>query len=85
VAHLLAAGIGFVAYLALGPGYLSGGGALVVTIVLMIVLDVVHPSAVSTALSFVFRAGDERSLVLFALAVGMIAVLVVVEQATPGC
>lgn len=82
VAHLLAAGIGFVAYLALGPGYLSGGGAMVVTIGLMIVLDVVHPPAVSTALSFAFRAGDERSLVLFALAVGMIAVLVVLEQAT---
>lgn len=80
-AHLLAAGVGFVAYLVLGPGYVSGGTAMVTTIVLMILLDVVHPPAVSTALSFAFRAGDERSLVLFALAVDMIAVLVVLEQA----
>ncbi|NTU79468.1 MAG: HPP family protein [Chloroflexales bacterium] len=82
VAHLAAAGVGFLTYLALGPGYVSGGSAMVVTIVLMIVLDAVHPPAVSTALSFAFRAGDERSLVLFALAVGIIAVLVVLEQAT---
>lgn len=82
IAHLLAAGLGFVAYLALGPGYVSGGVAMVATIVLMIVLDVVHPPAVSTALSFAFRAGDERSLVIFALAVGVIAALVVLERLT---
>jgi CBS-domain-containing membrane protein len=80
MAHLLAAGLGFVAYLAFGAGYISGGVAMVATIVLMILLDVVHPPAVSTALSFAFRAGDERSLVLFAMAVGMISVLVVLEQ-----
>jgi uncharacterized membrane protein len=55
---------------------------MVATIVLMILLDVVHPPAVATALSFAFRAGDEHSLVLFALAVGIIAVLVALEQAT---
>jgi hypothetical protein len=42
----------------------SGGAAMVATIV----LDVAHPLAVSTALSFAFHAGDELSLVLFALA-----------------
>ena len=43
VAHLLAAGLGFVAYLSLGPGCISGGVAMVATIVLMILLDMVHP------------------------------------------
>lgn len=80
IAHLLGAGLGLSAYLPLGAGYVSGGVAMVATILLMILLDVVHPPAVSTALSFAFRAGDERSLVLFAMAVGMISVLVVLEQ-----
>jgi hypothetical protein len=39
-----------------------------------------HAPAVSTALSFAFRAGDEHNLALFALALGIIAVLVVLEQ-----
>ncbi len=40
---------------------------MVGTIVLLILLDVVHPPAVSTALSFALRPGDESKL-LFVLA-----------------
>ncbi|MGB5972540.1 MAG: hypothetical protein WBG38_04435, partial [Nodosilinea sp.] len=49
-------------------------------IVLMIVLDVVHPPAVATSLSFALRAGDEGNLALFGLAVGITAVLVMLEK-----
>lgn len=78
--HMIAAAIGWITYLLFGPGYLSGGSAMVVVIVLMIVLDVVHPPAVSTSLSFALRSGKENNLVLFGLAVGIIAVLVVLQR-----
>ncbi|WP_416211784.1 HPP family protein [Nostoc sp. DedQUE05] len=38
---------------------MSGGTATIVTIVLMILLDVMHPPAVSTSLSFALKAGNE--------------------------
>ncbi|HEV7301797.1 MAG TPA: hypothetical protein VGN72_20840 [Tepidisphaeraceae bacterium] len=43
------------------------------TIVLMIALDAAHPLAVSTALAFAFRAGDESSVGLFGVAVAITA------------
>lgn len=80
--QIMAASLGLVAYLTLGPGYLSGGTAMVATIVLMILLDAVHPPAVATSLSFAFRAGNEKNLVLFGLAVVVTAMLVVIERVT---
>lgn len=80
IAQMMGAIIGLSTHLLLGSGYLSGGIAMVLTIVLMILLDAVHPPAVPTSLSFALRAGNENNLVLFALAVGMTAVLVVVER-----
>jgi CBS-domain-containing membrane protein len=79
-AQMMAATIGLAIYIALGPGYLSGGIAMVTTIVLMIVLDIVHPPAVSTSLSFALRANSENNLVLFGLAVGITVVLVGLER-----
>ncbi|MEW5929385.1 MAG: HPP family protein [Gemmatimonadota bacterium] len=81
VSHLVAALLGWGLYVALGPGYLSAGSAMVATITLMIVLDVVHPPAVSTAMSFALRAGDADNLLLFGLSLGIIAALVVLERA----
>jgi CBS-domain-containing membrane protein len=78
--QLLAATIGFFTYLLFGSGYVSGGSAMVITIVLMILLDAVHPPAVSTSLSFALRAGNENNLVLFGLAVGITATLVMLER-----
>lgn len=78
--QMMAAGLGYGAYLLLGPGYISGGIAMVLTIVFMIVADIVHPPAVSTSLSFAFRAGDENNLVLFGLALGIIVLLVVLQR-----
>ncbi len=60
IAQLLAATVGLLTYLLCGPGYLAGGSAMLVTIVLMILLDVMHPPAVSTSLSFAFRAGNDN-------------------------
>lgn len=80
VSQLLAAALGWTLYAVLGPGYDSAGSAMVATIGLMIVLDAVHPPAVATAMSFALRAGDASNLVLFGLAVGMTAVLVVLER-----
>jgi len=82
LSQMMAATIGLVTYLILGPSYLSGGSAMVATIVLMIVLDSVHPPAVATSLSFALRAGKENNLVLFGLAVGITAILVVIERLT---
>jgi len=80
IAQMLAAVLGYATYLAFGGGYLSGGSAMVATIVAMILLDAVHPPAVATAMAFALRAGEETNLVLFGLAVGMTAVLVVLER-----
>lgn len=60
ISQIMAASLGLVAYLILDPGYLSGGIAMVATIILMILLDAVHPPAVATSLSFAFRAGNKK-------------------------
>lgn len=78
--QMLAATIGLVTFLIFGPGYISAGSAMVILIVLMILFDAVHPPAVSTSLSFAFRAGKESNLVMFALALAITALLVVMER-----
>lgn len=80
IAQFIAATVGFLAYSILGNGYLSGGTAMVLTIGLMILLDVVHPPAVATSLSFALRAGNQSNIVLFGLAVGVTATLVLLER-----
>jgi CBS-domain-containing membrane protein len=62
--QMMAATIGLITYSVLGSGYISAGLAMIATIVLMIAFDVVHPPAVSTALSFALRSYDEANLVL---------------------
>lgn len=79
-AQIMSAVIGWITFWGLGAGYLAAGSAMVLTIVLMIVFDIVHPPAVATSLSFALRAGNEDNLVLFALAVGITAVLVGLER-----
>lgn len=80
ISQLMAATIGLVTYLLFGSTYLSAGIAMILTITLMIVLDAVHPPAVATSLSFALRAGNETNLALFGLAVGVIALLIVLER-----
>ena len=80
MAQMGAALLGVGTFFLLGPGYDAAAAAMVLTILLMILSDAVHPPAVSTALSFALRAGDESNVLLFALAVGITAVLVLLER-----
>ncbi len=80
LSQMMAATIGLITFLTIGSGYLSAGVAMVVTIILMILLDVVHPPAVATSLSFALKAGNENNLALFGLAVGITALLVGLER-----
>jgi CBS-domain-containing membrane protein len=80
ISQMTAATIGLVVHMILGSGYLSAASAMVATSALMILLDAMHPPAVATSLSFALRAGNENNLVLFGLAVGITAILVVIER-----
>jgi CBS-domain-containing membrane protein len=80
LSHLVASLSGVLFYLVLGAGYVSGGGAMIVTITAMILLDAVHPPAVSTALSFAFRSEAAQTLALFIMALGLIVVLVILQR-----
>ena len=60
----------------------TAGVAMIAAIVLMIVLDAVHPPAVATALSFGLRAGDASNLLLFGLALGITIVLLGLQRLT---
>ena len=79
-AHLLAAVIGFISFRLLGAGYLAGGVSMVLTIILIILLDVVHPPAIATSLAFSWRSGQERDLVIFILAVAITTLLVILQR-----
>lgn len=81
LSQLGAAVLGLVSAHLLGAGYASAGVAMVLAIGAMVLLDAMHPPAVSTALSFGMKAGDDSSLALFALAVGVTAVLVALQCA----
>ena len=78
--HGLAASSGLATFLLLGHGYPAAATALVTTILLMVLLDVVHPPAVSTSLSFALRSGAEDDVVLFGLALTLIVALVVLQR-----
>ena len=80
VSQSMAAIVGWIVYSILDSGFLSGGIAMVLTILLMIALDAMHPPAVSTSLSFALKAGNENNLVLFGLAVKMTTILVGLER-----
>ncbi|WP_051241613.1 HPP family protein [Azohydromonas australica] len=80
LSQLAAAGIGWLCHVALGPGYLAAGLSMLVVIGAMVALDLMHPPAVSTALSFGLQAAGEHSLVLFTTAVAITAVLVGLQQ-----
>jgi CBS-domain-containing membrane protein len=78
--HGLAATSGLATFLLLGHGYPAAAAALVTTILLMVLLDVVHPPAVSTTLTFALRSGAENDFVLFGVALALIIALVVLQR-----
>lgn len=78
--HLIATVAGVSIYFLLGPGYVAGGSAMIITIITMILTDSVHPPAVSTALSFAFRDESQRTIWLFVMALALVAVLVMLQR-----
>jgi len=80
LAQVGSATLGLLCYQTLGPGYLSGGVAMVLAIGMMIMTDSMHPPAVSSALSFGLKSGDESNLLLFCMAVAITAVLVIIQR-----
>lgn len=82
IAQSGAAVLGWLTYDLLGPGYLAAGAAVVATIAAMLLLDAVHPPAVATAMGFALRAGNAENLVLFAIALAITAVLVLLQHVT---
>lgn len=81
IAQTAAALLGWAAFSVLGPGFPAAGLAMVAIIALMILLDAVHPPAVSTALGFALKAGDDSNLALFGLTLGIVVILVGLERA----
>jgi CBS-domain-containing membrane protein len=80
VAQLLGFIFGFGAAMALGPGYVAGAIAMAATIVSLILLDIVHPPAVSTALGFAFVSTKDKALLIFLVALILIAALVLLQR-----
>ena len=81
LSQMTAAGVGWAMWRLLGPGNAAAGSSMALSIMLMILLNAVHPPAVSTALAFALRVDKNSSLVLFALAVVIIVVLVLLQRA----
>lgn len=79
--HLGAATVGVVMDVLFGAGYAAAGAAMVVSIILMITFDMVHPPAISTSLGFAFRSGEQQNLILFLLALLIVAILVLLQRA----
>jgi CBS-domain-containing membrane protein len=80
LAQITAALVGWALCSLFGPGFLAAGTSMTATILLMILFDAVHPPAASTALAFSLRLGENSSLVLFGLAVGITAALILLQR-----
>jgi len=80
-AHLAGVALGVGAAALLGPGYLAGATAMVATIVALVLLNTVHPPAISTALGFAFFERKEQSAGLFLVALAMLVTLVILQRA----
>ena len=79
-AHVLAVVVGTAPALVLGAGYRAAGVALLLTIALLVVLNIVHPPAISTTLGFAFYAHQADTIPIFLLAIGMLVALVILER-----
>src|SRR5262245_31957330 len=81
VSQMTASGVGWLMCLLLGDGYPAAAVPIPLVILLIILLNEVHPPAVSTALAFAMHLDPHGSFILFALAVGITALLVVLQRA----
>ncbi|MGI4728030.1 MAG: HPP family protein [Janthinobacterium lividum] len=78
MAQTSAALIGIGVIKLIGPGYTSAMLAMVLAITFMVLLNVMHPPAVSTALTFAFETG--KTMPLFLIALGLLVVLVIIQK-----
>lgn len=78
IAQTSAALIGIGVIKLIGPGYTSAMLAMVLAIFFMVLLNVMHPPAVSTALTFAFATG--KTMPLFLIALGLLIVLVIIQK-----
>ena len=78
MAQISAALIGIGVIKLIGPGYTSAMLAMVLAIFFMVILNVMHPPAVSTALTFAFETG--KTLPLFFIALGLLLILVIIQK-----
>ena len=78
VAQVSSALIGFCILKLIGSGYTSALLAMIISIAFMIVFNVMHPPAVSTALTFAFESG--KALPLFLIALALLVILIVLEK-----
>ena len=80
IAQVSAALIGYIVFLILGAGYLSAAVSMVLAVTLMILLNAMHPPAVSSALIFAFQYTEPNTLLLFTFAVFLLVMLVILQR-----
>jgi len=80
-AHVTAVLFGIGAELLWRPGYVAAAVAMVGTIVALVLLNAVHPPAVSTTLGFAFVSSQDKAAGLFLLALAMLVALLVMQRA----
>jgi CBS-domain-containing membrane protein len=80
IAQIAAALIGIGGMQLIGPGYAAALLAMAGIIIFMLVFDVMHPPAVSTALSFAFISG--RVLPLFFICLCLLTFLIILQKLT---
>lgn len=78
--HLTGALAGIGAEWLLGYSVGAAGLAVGITIVIMIVANIMHPPAIGTSLSFAFHSGLDAHITLFLIALGMIAMLGILQR-----
>lgn len=75
ISHTGAALAGIAVAAVLGYGYAASAVAMVLTILLMVIVDAVHPPAIGTSLTFAYRSGSATNLQLFMIALAMVLLL----------
>lgn len=78
--HLFGALFGMGAGWVLGNTSTAAALAVMVTILVMVIGNIMHPPAIGTSLSFAFHAGLDANLTLFLLALGMVALLAIMQR-----
>lgn len=63
------------------PGFVAAGSAMVITIFIMVVGDVVHPPGAATSMLFGLSSDNASQVVLFSAALAMVALLVILQRA----